>query len=213
MSIHNEAATAEQTILTAAEKLFLEKGYTLTSTADIAREAGCNSALIHYYFRTKERLFISLFDSKFESFVASFFAIPMSDLTFEQKVKATITTHFDFIRANKCLPFLLLSEVTTNPERLLQMKQHQNTNVESVIAALQREIDCEVSSGRIRKITAVDLMITIGTLDISTFLVLPVLKQISGFDEQKFIDNRREEIIYTVMATLKNNDTNEPTKI
>ena len=46
----------EQIILEVAEELFLDKGYALTSTTEIAKKAGCNQALIHYYFRTKENL-------------------------------------------------------------------------------------------------------------------------------------------------------------
>ena len=39
----------EQTILEVAERLFLEKGFALTSTTEIAKEVGCNQALVHYY--------------------------------------------------------------------------------------------------------------------------------------------------------------------
>ena len=49
--------TMEIVILETAERLFLEKGFGMTSTTEIAKEIGCNQALIHYYFRTKENLF------------------------------------------------------------------------------------------------------------------------------------------------------------
>jgi len=55
----------EQTILEVAERLFLEKGFALTSTTEIAKEAGCNQALVHYYFRTKDNLFNTIFEQKF----------------------------------------------------------------------------------------------------------------------------------------------------
>ena len=41
----NETEPMEQAILRAAERLFLDKGFALTSTTEIAREAGCNIAL------------------------------------------------------------------------------------------------------------------------------------------------------------------------
>ena len=50
---HNN--TTEKSILEAAERLFLEKGFALTSTTMIAKEVGCNQSLIHYYFRSKEK--------------------------------------------------------------------------------------------------------------------------------------------------------------
>jgi TetR/AcrR family transcriptional regulator len=64
--------TFEQAILEAAEKLFLEKGFAMTSTTEIAREAGCNQALVHYYFRTKAKLFDSVFEKKAVCFFPPF---------------------------------------------------------------------------------------------------------------------------------------------
>ena len=51
----------EYKILKAAEKLFLEQGFIRTKMAQIAEEAGCNQALVHYYYRTKELLFEKIY--------------------------------------------------------------------------------------------------------------------------------------------------------
>ena len=72
----NETEPMEQAILRAAERLFLDKGFALTSTTEIAREAGCNQALVHYYFRTKENLFSKRF---------SFITISARKRTFSRK--------------------------------------------------------------------------------------------------------------------------------
>ena len=44
----------EQDILKAAENEFLDKGFVGAKTTEIARLAGVNHAMLHYYFRTKE---------------------------------------------------------------------------------------------------------------------------------------------------------------
>ncbi|MEG3047163.1 MAG: TetR family transcriptional regulator [Mucinivorans sp.] len=90
----------EQAILEAAEKLFLERGFALTSTADIASLAGCNTALIHYYYRTKSKLFETVFRAKIRLFIDGFLNIELSNLDFEQKIRAIVEGHFDFISAN-----------------------------------------------------------------------------------------------------------------
>ena len=51
-------------ILEAAEKLFLKQGYVKTSIGQIAKLAGCNQALVHYYYRTKDNLFEKIFEEK-----------------------------------------------------------------------------------------------------------------------------------------------------
>lgn len=47
-------------ILSAAEKLFADKGFEGTSVRDIAHLAGVNLAMISYYFGSKEKLFEAL---------------------------------------------------------------------------------------------------------------------------------------------------------
>lgn len=48
-------------ILDAAELLFAEHGFAVTPVRDIAEKAGCNQALIRYYFGSKENLFTEVF--------------------------------------------------------------------------------------------------------------------------------------------------------
>ena len=51
-----ETSNTEQSILKAAEKEFLKKGFSGSKTTEIAKEAGVTHAMLHYYFRTKENL-------------------------------------------------------------------------------------------------------------------------------------------------------------
>ena len=63
-NIKSDERSMEQTILGAAETLFIEQGFDKTSTGQIAKLAGCNQALVHYYYRTKEKLFDLVFEKK-----------------------------------------------------------------------------------------------------------------------------------------------------
>ena len=45
----------ENSIIDAARRVFVEKGYVATSMGDIAIEAGIGRTTLNYYFRTKER--------------------------------------------------------------------------------------------------------------------------------------------------------------
>ena len=55
--------TTESAILQAAIKLFKEKGYKATTTNAIAKEARVTHAMLHYYYRTKEQIFLTVLDS------------------------------------------------------------------------------------------------------------------------------------------------------
>ena len=53
----NQSQDTESRILQAAEKEFFEKGLAGARTASIAEAAGVTHAMLHYYFRTKDKLF------------------------------------------------------------------------------------------------------------------------------------------------------------
>ena len=51
----------EEKIFEAATEVFVEKGMDGARMQDIANQAGINKALLHYYYRTKEKLVHSRF--------------------------------------------------------------------------------------------------------------------------------------------------------
>jgi len=63
-------------ILSAAKKEFAEKGFTGARMSSIARAAGVNQALIHYYFSSKINIYINIFrqlmGNHFEKYVTMF---------------------------------------------------------------------------------------------------------------------------------------------
>ena len=105
----------ENEILMAAEDLFLEKGFAGTSTTDIARRVGCNQALVHYYFRTKENLFLRVFNGKVETILTTL-QKPLLEqgAEFTDKLRSTIGAYFDFLTANSRLPFFVINELLCN---------------------------------------------------------------------------------------------------
>lgn len=193
----------EKAILEAAERLFLERGYALTSTADIARAAGCTTALIHYYFRTKIKLFEHVFRKKIQHFVQGFMFIEAPNLDFETRIGRVVETHFEFIRSNPRLPFLLITEFATNPAAVDSLKSEVTIQVSTLIDMAQREIDGRVEKGEIRAVSAMDLLFTIASLNVMTFLAMPVLRHIEMFDEEQFLEERKKEIAQTVLNSLK----------
>ena len=54
---------AEERILAAARKVFTTKGMAGARMQDIANEAGINKALLHYYYKDKDKLFETIFCS------------------------------------------------------------------------------------------------------------------------------------------------------
>lgn len=51
----------ESRIIKIARENFIEKGFAETSMSEIATRVGINRPVLHYYFRTKDKLFQSVF--------------------------------------------------------------------------------------------------------------------------------------------------------
>lgn len=192
----------EQMILEAAKELFLQKGYAMTSTADIARVAGCNTAMIHYYYRSKEQLFIAFFMREVEAFAKNFVLIPSEDLPFVQKLEHLISAHFEFIEANPRLPFLLFNELMTNPQRVDQIISVVEERVSLMVATMQNEFDYQVAQGVIRPVRALDVLINMVSLNVTTFMGLPLISRIGVSSQAEFCANRKRVIVNTILNSI-----------
>lgn len=196
----------ERKIRDAAERLFLGKGYALTSTTEIAKEAGCNQALVHYYFRTKDRLFEAVFAEKARRFIASMLEISNESIPFEEKVRRKIASHFDMLFENPQLPFLIITELVTNPERLESMKAAISSNFGAVHAQFERELAEEAKKGTIRPISVNDFLITMLSLNIVPFVGIPIMKIALNLDDEgvrAMLLKRREENVEIVLRSLR----------
>lgn len=197
----------EKAILEAAEKLFLEKGFDATSTTQIAREVGCNQALVHYYFRTKDNLFNTIFESKFRTFFQEIFdTTKLTTLSFTDKIKHIAETHFDLIAVNPLLPRLILNELSRKPENVGMLRDKLHTLPEQMFEGLNKEMQDEISAGRIKNITILDLIATILSLNVAIFIILPIATEALqiGEDQKRFmLAHRRSENINIIMSYLR----------
>jgi len=197
----------EESILETAERLFLEKGFALTSTTEIAKEVGCNQALVHYYFRTKDNLFNTIFEQKFKQFFQHIFELgDISELTFSDKLKHIIESHFDMIKANPKLPLLIISEFSRRPEQVSILKEKLQAVPQKLFEKLNAQLEAEISAGKVRQITLVDLIMTMVSLNVSLFLFLPIAGEIASLDEtqkQFMIAHRRKEHVNIILNSIK----------
>ncbi len=199
-------STTENKILMAAEKLFYERGYAMTHTTDIAREAGCNQALVHYYFRSKERLFDLFFENKVKLFISVFLSVGNDEKRFQDKIKKKIEAHFDILRGNPRLPFLLFNEISTNTKRLENIRKNLGDIPTTLLSNLDAELDELDKKGEIQKIAAVDLMMSVISLNAIMFIADPIVRIMTNSNDKEFtqlLDRRREENVRTILARLR----------
>jgi AcrR family transcriptional regulator len=203
----NSEKSMELTILETAEQMFLERGFTATSTTQIAKSVGCNQALIHYYFRTKENLFNSIFESKFKLlFQRVFDTTQLENLSFSDKIKHIVETHFDILAENPKMPMLILNELSRQPEQLKILKERLHALPEKLISIMSKELEVEIAAGKVKNCTFIDIMFTIVSLNLALFTILPIAVNLAELDEIKLkflLAHRRAENVNIVLSYLR----------
>ena len=197
----------EQTILEVAERLFLEKGFALTSTTEIAKEVGCNQALVHYYYRTKDNLFNVIFEQKFKLFFQGIFEMKsLGNMKFQDKLKYIIESHFDLLRKNPGIPSLILNELSRRPEQITALREKLHELPEKLIVELNEELQLEIEKGNVREISLIDLIVTMLSLNVALFIMLPVVEKALQWDEPQkefMISHRRSENVDFILKSLR----------
>lgn len=203
---HNHQRDTEALILQAAEREFLEKGYSGAKTTAIAQAAGVTHAMLHYYFRTKEKLFEKIVTDKMDKLKwVMFGVIGNPDLPLRERIKQGVEQHFDFIAENPHLPRFIFNELHEHPERLDQVKNSIASIAAKAITTLQNEIDRKAASGECRPVDARMLMLDIASLNLFPFVAAPLIsssfgKLFEGRDE--FLEMRKKENVRTVLGKL-----------
>ena len=203
----NHSQDTETKILQAAEKEFFEKGYAGARTASIAEAAGVTHAMLHYYFRTKDKLFERIVSEKINKLgdiVLS--AIGDSNLPLEDRIRQGVERHFDFISANRDLPRFIVNEVLTGPEIVRTIGTSIQNIVNNVLSNLQHEIDEYAAKGLCLHIDARMLLIDIVSLNVFPFMAAPIVQGAIGdsyesYDE--FLALRKKENVETILRKLK----------
>lgn len=201
--LHN----TEQLILEAAEAEFLAKGFAGARTTAIAEAAGVTHAMLHYYFRTKEKLFERIVNEKVALLRDALLA-PLEDdgQKLEALLAGIIERHLDFLAANPLLPRFLLGELSTESGRSVLFLEKIHIYAPMLMASLQMRLDRAADAGECRRVDAHMLMLDIASLNVFPFMALPIVSAGLGevmADLNAFVARRKRENLDTIMRKLK----------
>ena len=198
----------EKRILWVAERLFLEKGFNGTSTTEIAKTVGCNQALIHYYFRTKEKLFWDVFSPKVEQ-VLEYLDAPLDEsLDFEERIRNVIDFYSGILELDERLAPFIVTELIMNPDRWSKFRDRylRNESRSSAFDRFEKMVEEEIVAGRIRKMRAIDLLMNIMSLTITSFIVAPKGYAIGECDSnlrKTYLANRKEDVKELIVKGMR----------
>ena len=192
----------EHRILDAAHAVFLRRGTAGARMQEIADEAGVNKALLHYYFRNKNRLSEAVFQRVGLRLLPPVIAVLGSDAEIEEKVTRVVAIELEQLARSPFVPAYVISEINQHPDRVRQfVKTMTGLEVDGVIPRVREKLDRQLKAraraGTLRPISAEQFVVNLLSLCIFPFAARPMLAAALQLDDrgfQRFIEQRKTEL-------------------
>lgn len=197
----------EEKIFEAATDIFLKKGMDGARMQDIADHAGINKSLLHYYFRTKDRLFNAVFDMIAKKMLQKFAPIFNERLSLEEKIRFFYKEHITFLQENPSLPGFIINEINRNPARI--KKFLKTADIKALWEMLDKQHNEELKKFIITQEKIPQLLTTIVSISIFPFVARNIVEGIFeniGVDFDRYIEERKEFAAEFVLKAIQRND-------
>ena len=207
----NRDGETERRILEAATTVFVRRGTAGARMQEIAQEAGVNQALLHYYFRSKERLSEAVFrDTAGRMFPALIQALG-DDIPIVDKIDRIVDMYLSNMSRTPFLPGYIISELHHHPERVPQLLGkiiggNLSDTVRPALAKLDKQIAIEARAGRMRRMSAQQFVMNLLSLCIFPFAARPMFCAALALDDNDFakvIEQRRKELPVYIRHAIK----------
>ena len=204
-------ADTETRILDAAHAVFMRRGTAGARMTEIAREAGVNHALVHYYFRSKQRLAEAVFRRAIAQFFPAMIGVLASDAPLEDKVRMVAAAQIDMLQNNRYLPGYLLAELNHYPERAEQLLSTMSGTTPANLRArlfgtLGKQLEDAARSGLLREIRPQEFVLNLVSMIVYPFAARPLVMAIMGMDDATFtaaMEERKQEIPAFFLSALR----------
>ena len=208
----NDSSDTERKIFEAATDVFLQKGKDGARMQEIASQAGINQALLHYYFRSKDRLYETVLKKESGKFFGNIINAISDEGDFKTYLQAFIDSYIDNIASNIALIRFVLWELQSGGQLIAESIQealsaHGLAEI-PFIAKIQNAID----AGEIRPVHPTHFIISLIGLCVYPFIARPLVEKIfriRSVTSKKFLHERKHEVFRLVWEGLQPETTPE----
>jgi AcrR family transcriptional regulator len=165
----------EAKIKKAAIELFEKFGSKGTTVRKVAEKAGVNLALMNYYFQSKERLFLDIFNERYAQYRDYGISLLMDrSLSFEKRLENYYDDMIAGMEEHPGLPMFILSELHFNEDIHTGNGLPDSSEIH---VQLEKMLQEEFEDGKIRKITALEFQLILVSQTVFPYLMS---KQLNG---------------------------------
>jgi AcrR family transcriptional regulator len=203
------SSDTESRILEAAREVFLKKGHDGARMQEIADLAGINKALLHYYFRSKEKLFRLIFRREIFLMLDNIFSsISVSDSCYEF-IKKFVHEYLKNISTRRNVMRFILWELENSADELADwfIEAFQKRGFEGNPVVLR--VEKAIAEGEIRPVEPTNFVLSLLGMCVFPFVAAPLLKRIlPGFslNGRSSLDKREKAITDLIWQGIKKED-------
>ncbi len=192
MKEDSDQSSTEIKIFEAAREVFQAKGLEGARMQEIADRADINKSMLHYYYRSKEKLFEKVYKLSIIKLIPQVAGLLNRDLPLEQKIRLFVTKYIEIIKANPDIPLFVLHEMNKNPTRLKTFMLYE---IGKKVQPFIEQIEEERKKGNVIDLPAEQVLVNMMSLMLFPFIARPVIQSILEMDEQafnRFIEARQD---------------------
>ena len=197
----------EEQILAAAYRVIVCRGKSGTRMQEIADEAGVNKALLHYYFRSKDRIYEAVLMKVLSSLLKSMLQSIDFSRPIREILEAFIRGHIGALRSNPQIFQFFMAEVWTNRDEVIPVFVELLTeNRETVTAKFFGRLEQAMEKGEIRRVNPFHFLMNIISLDVFYFVASPLLFAVLDVpeDEREAItEERADQVLEFVWESVR----------
>jgi AcrR family transcriptional regulator len=208
---NNNILSTRKKILYAAAQEFCERGIDGARMKSIAQRAGVNKALLHYYFKSKERLFETILKNiiceiwgKINKQVNSL----SSSANIREIIRSVVSAYINTFAENPKYPLIIIRPIINNDIRIVKFINDMFVSTKIGPSQLIEYLKNEIKLKRIRNVRLHHLILNLLGMIIITFLskpLEPVLKNIVNYPfcyNNDFYQSRIDEITNTICDSI-----------
>jgi AcrR family transcriptional regulator len=208
--------STEQKILQAAREEFIKTGLKGARMQEIADCAGVNKALLHYYFRSKEKLYEASIREVIETLWGAI-ERELSELKSQpdlhKYIRLFVTSYIRTISANPLFLRIMIREVADGGTILPQLAQKVIARFGSIPKGMFLAIEEQIKKGTVKNLNPIDIFLNMMGMCLVTFIIQPVAEGLSAkfgfkmeFDESFYL-RRIDSIVEMVTDGIFVKDT------
>lgn len=196
--------STEEQILNVAKEVFTRKGYAATRMQEIADQAEINKAMLHYYFRSKEKLFNTILEKTIQEIAPKFAVALKKEGTTLERFENIVRTYIQTIRANPHMPIFILHELSQNRIDFIKTIKSRLTEypdfTDFFVQAQQ-----EMQEGEIREFNPIHLLLNVMSMCIFPFIARPIFANVVEIPVEMYdqiLLQREDEIMLFLRRAL-----------